>query len=32
LVELVREGSLSKSRIRESYARIMELKAAAGLL
>ncbi|MCL1939896.1 MAG: glycoside hydrolase family 3 [Desulfovibrionaceae bacterium] len=31
LVELVREGSIPESRIRESYTRIMTLKAAAGL-
>ena len=32
LMELVREGAISESRIRESYVRIMELKSTAGLL
>jgi len=32
LMELVREGAIPESRIRESYVRIMELKTAAGLL
>jgi len=32
LVRLVREGAIPESRIRESYKRIMKLKAVAGLL